>query len=316
MWKPEPIPPLNDETFRLLRDLIHGYCGIYFEESGRFLLERRLARRLSLHQLPGFQDYYLLLKYGKQRDEELAAVIDLLTTNETYFFREEAGLRAFSEEIVPELRERRKQDRTLRIWSAGCSTGEEPYTLAILLLEAGSWEGWDVEILGSDINQRVLQAARRGVYHRGAFRATEPRYLKEYFEDEGDGSFRIQDRIRRWVSFSHVNLLDPARMSLVPRMDVIFCRNVIIYFDRQAKRQVVASFYQKLAEEGYLLLGHSESLINLSTDFTLRHLKHDMVYQKPFRQGVQSPMSNVQSQALENASRPAPRASSEKARGV
>ena len=284
----ENLTPLPDDVFRLLRDFIHDYCGIYFDDGSKFLLERRLNRRLEQHQLKTFEEYYHYLRYDRRREEELVVLIDNLTTNETYFFRESAQLAAFSGEILPELREHKAGRRSLRIWSAGCSTGEEPYTIAILLLESGDWwRDWQVEIMGSDINQRVLHTARKGVYKKGSHRATPPEMLRKYFIDEGKGDYRILDSVRELVSFSCVNLLDPYKTSLIRDIDVIFCRNVIIYFDREAKKKVIESFHEKLREGGFLLLGHSESLINISSAFTLRTLKNDMVYQKALRAGLQ-----------------------------
>ncbi len=281
----EQIIPLPDDIFRLLRDFIHDYCGIYFDDGSKFLLERRLSRRLEQHRLKNFEEYYHFLKYDRKREEELVVLVDNLTTNETYFFRESPQLRAFSEEILPELRQSLAARKVLRIWSAGCSTGEEPYTIAILLLESGDWwRDWQVEILGSDINQRVLHTARKGVYKKSAHRATSPEMLAKYFVQDEKNDYRIIDRVKELVSFSSVNLLDPHKTSLISNMDIIFCRNVIIYFDREAKKKVIESFYQKLREGGYLLLGHSESLINISNAFVLRTLKNDMVYQKPVRQ--------------------------------
>ncbi len=280
----EQIIPLPDDVFRLLRDFIHGYCGIYFDDGSRFLLERRLTRRLEQRQLKSFEEYYRFLRYDRKREEELTILVDNLTTNETYFFRETPQLRAFSEEILPELRQNLCDRKTLRIWSAGCSTGEEPYTIAILLLESGDWwRDWQVEIIGSDINQRVLHTARKGVYKKSAHRATSPDMLAKYFIEEEKGGYRIIDKVRELVSFCSLNLLDPYKTSLISNMDIIFCRNVIIYFDKEAKKTVIASFFDKLREGGYLLLGHSESLINISNAFMLRTLKNDMVYQKPLR---------------------------------
>jgi chemotaxis protein methyltransferase CheR len=279
----EKIIPLPDDVYRLLRDFIHGYCGIYFDDSSKFLLERRLSRRLEQHRLKSFEEYYHFLRYDRKREEELIVLIDNLTTNETYFFRESPQLRAFSEEILPELRRTNADRKVLRIWSAGCSTGEESYTIAMLLLESGDWwRDWQVDILGSDINQRVLHTARKGVYKKNAHRVTSPEMLARYFIEE-NGDYRITDNVKELVSFSYVNLLDPYKTSLITNMDIIFCRNVIIYFDKEAKKKVIESFYQKLREGGYLLLGHSESLINISNAFELRTLKNDMVYQKPAR---------------------------------
>ena len=280
----QPTIPLPDDIFRLIRDFIHDYCGIYFDDGSKFLLERRLSRRLEERRLRNFEEYYHYLRYDRKREEELIVLIDNLTTNETYFFRETPQLRAFSEEILPELKEAQSERKKLRIWSAGCSTGEEPYTIAMLLLESGDWwSDWQVEILGSDINQRVLHTARKGVYKKSAYRATSPQMLAKYFIADDKGDYRIIDRVKELVSFSSVNLLDPFKTGLINDLDIIFCRNVIIYFDREAKKKVIESFYHKLREGGYLLLGHSESLINISNAFALRTLKHDMVYQKPVR---------------------------------
>lgn len=277
----EDIVKMDDEEFLLLRDLIHEQYGLYFDSDSKYLLEKRLSKRLSTHQLTTFRDYYLFLKYDGRKGDELSAVIDLLTTNETYFFREGYQLKAFTEEIVPEIIDRKK-DKVLRIWSAGCSTGEEPYTIAILLLELmgkGLFKDWNIEILGSDISQRVLGTARKGVYGQSSFRETDERYLS-FFEDE-DGKKRVKDEVKKMVAITHLNLLDSNRISLLKTMDVIFCRNVIIYFDAKAKKKVIQGFYDKLAGNGYLLLGHSESLMNVSTLFDLKHLKNDLVYQKP-----------------------------------
>ena len=280
MFEQEEIILLPEDVFRLIRDIIKDYCGLHFDDSSRTLLEKRLSRRVRNHHLNDFRDYYRLIRYDKRADEELTAIMDLLTVNETYFFREQNQLRAFSEEILEELWTVNRDRKTLRVWSAGCSTGEEPYTIAMLINERGHFSGWDIEIHGSDINQRVLQTARRGVYRKNSFRTTEPYFMSKYFVEE-DGSFRIRDSARKHVNFSYLNLLDPFKSRFLGRMDVIFCRNVLIYFDNSSRRRVIENFHDRLVDGGYLLLGHAESLINISTAFTLRHLKNDMVYQKP-----------------------------------
>ncbi|MDP2168175.1 MAG: protein-glutamate O-methyltransferase CheR [Thermodesulfovibrionales bacterium] len=273
--------PLSDEAFRLLRDLIKDYCGVYFDDSSKYLLSRRLSRRLRVHHLDNFRDYYRLLLYDRQKEEELSAAMDILTVNETYFFREESQLKALSEEILKEVRLMRGGARKLRIWSAGCSSGEEPYTIAMLILEQGGmFDGWDIEVLGSDINQRVLQAARRGIYRKNSFRTTDEYFIKKYFTEE-DGLYKVNDSVRRLVNFSYLNLLDPFKIKFVGTVDVVLCRNVLIYFHIDARKRVIENFYQRLSDGGYLLLGHAESLMNISTAFTLKHLKNDMVYQKP-----------------------------------
>ncbi len=286
MFNAEPEIPMSDEEFRLIRDLVYSHCGLFFDNDSKYLLEKRLGKRLSMHNLPGYREYYHLLRYNRVKDQELSDIMDILTTNETYFFREAFQLKAFTEEIMPELiaEKEKKGERTLRIWSAGCSSGEEPYTIAMLLLEMGCCNGWRVEIVGTDISHRVLQLARRAVYGKASFRATEEEYVRRYFQEQ-DGGFKIADAVRELVTISHLNLFDQNRLALLGRMDIIFCRNVIIYFDQTAKKRVVEIFYRMMREGGYLLLGHSESLMNISTAFTLRHLKNDMVYQKPRNTG-------------------------------
>lgn len=276
--------PMTEEEFRLLRDLIYSHCGLWFDDQNSYLLEKRLSRRLAVHQLKSFREYYQLLRFNRKRDQELEEIMDLLTTNETYFFREEYQLKAFTDEIVPEIhaaRAMREHTHRIRVWSAGCSTGEEPYTIAMLLLEMDCLRDWSIEIVGTDISQRVLQHARRGVYGPSAFRSTDTYFKHKYFAPHEEGGYRIKDEVRKLVTISHLNLLDSTRMKMLGSFDLIFCRNVIIYFDQPAKKKVVESFYQVLRDSGYLLLGHSESLMNITTLFNLRHFKNDMVYQKP-----------------------------------
>lgn len=274
--------PLDQEEFRLLRDFIYQYCGLFFADDSKYLLEKRLNRRLSELRLNNFRDYYYQLRYGQTREQELAAVIDLLTTNETYFFREDFQLKTFTEEVVPELVQVKKprDDRYLRIWSAGCSSGEEPYTLAMLLLENPLLKGWTLEVIGTDISQRVLKTAREGLFGQNSFRATDEKYLKRYFRPVGQ-KWQIDERVKELVTISHLNLFDKNRVTLLGEMDAIFCRNVIIYFDIEAKKRVIRSLFERLRPGGYLLLGHSESLLNISADFRLHHFTNDMLYQRP-----------------------------------
>lgn len=282
MFSTNPEMQMTDDEFRLIRDLIYTHCGLYFDNDSKYLLEKRLARRLGHHQLQEFKDYHYLLKYDRNKEQELSDIMDILTTNETYFFREAFQLKAFTDEIIPEIMagKEKKGDRSLRIWSAGCSTGEEPYTIAMLLLELGIARGWRIEIVGTDISQRVLHHARKATYGKTSFRSTDDIYIKRFFQEQ-DGLYKINDEVRELVTISHLNLFDQNRLALLGKMDVIFCRNVIIYFDQIAKKKVVDSFYKALRDGGYLLLGHSESLMNISTAFSLKHLKNDMVYQKP-----------------------------------
>jgi chemotaxis protein methyltransferase CheR len=274
---------LTDAEFRMFREFFREHCGLHFGDDSRYLLEKRLARRVRELDLGSFAAYHYLLRTDQHGDQEIANVIDELTTNETYFFREFGQLRALVFEIVPELLAAKKeagQPPMVSVWSAGCSSGEEPYSIVMMARDAGLEPGRDLRVYASDISRRVLQKARQGVYRPASFRDTDARIRRRWFTEK-DGLFRISDDVKRDVVFTRLNLLDRSRISLLGTMDVILCRNVIIYFDIETKREVVTTFHDKLRPGGYLLLGHSESLINLSSAFELRHLRHDLVYRRP-----------------------------------
>jgi chemotaxis protein methyltransferase CheR len=276
-----PRVNISDEEFRLLAGFVYKYCGLHFPESGRFLLESRLQNRLRAHHFDSFLKYYHFILFHQDRQDEIAEMVDVLTTNETYFFREQRQLEAFSRELLPELAERKAKSRQLAVWSAGCSTGEEPYTLAMLIADSRLFLGWRVDIIGTDISQRVIGSARRAIYTPSAFRTTTPEQLQLHFSRTEDGKYLMDDKIRGMVQFGNLNLLDERGLGLIPECDIIMCRNVIIYFDQEAKATLMGYFFRKLQPGGYLLLGHSESLMNITTAFRLKHLAHDMVYQKP-----------------------------------
>lgn len=280
-YREETIIPLSLDIFRKIRDFIKDYCGLYFNDKSLFIFERRLNRRLKLYYLKDFREYYRFLVYNEKRDDELQAIIDILAVNETYFFRGQTQFAAFIDEIIPELKEKNKNKKKISIWSAGCATGEEPYTLAMLILEKGGLDGWDIKILGSDISQRALQVARNGIYKKNSFRTTDNYFIKNYFHQYPNDNYGISDRVKKLVNFTLINILDPFKVKLIGKMDVVFCRNVLIYFGEAARKKVIENFFDIIVEGGYLLLGHTESLINISTAYLLKPLKNDMVYQKP-----------------------------------
>ena len=271
---------LTDAQFRLFQEFFRSCCGLYFGPDSRFLLEKRLARRVRELDLGSFGAYHQVLHSDVSGPDEITRVIDELTTNETYFFRERGQLRALIEEVMPSLLDARQGGGPVSIWSAGCSSGEEPYSIVMLAKQAGFEPGRDFRVYASDISSRVLQTARRGTYRSSAFRETEPELQKRFFT-ESDGLWRISDDVKRHVVFTRVNLLDRSRIALLGTMDVVLCRNVIIYFDLPTKKEVIQTFAEKLQPGGYLLLGHSESLVNVSNAFELRHLKNDLVYRRP-----------------------------------
>jgi chemotaxis protein methyltransferase CheR len=302
---------LKPEEFRLLRDLFASRAGLNFGPEARFAIERRLRERLVVLKLHDFADYHHYLRFGAHAAEEWDEALDLLTTNETYFFREERQLRGFAEELLPMFHAQMlaRAKRRLVIWSAGCSTGEEAYTIAILVHQSGLFFPrrstildpapspspgaggvfgapeppsplWDVRIYGSDISRRCVAAARRGVYTETSFRAT-PENLRRTCFRPCDGGWQVTDPIRQLCHFGQMNLLDEDRTRIFGKADVIFCRNVLIYFDTKARKTAIEVLYDRLSPGGVLLLGHSESLLNVSTAFELLHLREDLVYRKP-----------------------------------
>jgi chemotaxis protein methyltransferase CheR len=274
-------PEMTPEEFRLLRDHVYAHCGIMVREDMKFVMERRLWPRLEALGLSDFTLYHRYLRYDAQRRAELEAAVEALTTHETYFFREPRQLEAFSEEVLPVLQQRNAAVQRLRIWSAGCSTGEEAYTLSMLLQQSRRFEGWDVEVRGTDISRRVLATAQRAEYGPSSLRAAPPEQVSRFFVPIGGSKVRVTDEVRAWTSFGQLNLMDAEACQAIPRMDAIFCRNVMIYFDLPARRRVLQVFHDRLVPGGYLLLGHSENLFNLSADFEMVHLRGDLAYRKP-----------------------------------
>jgi chemotaxis protein methyltransferase CheR len=284
MVKAMDEPRLSPEVFRLLREIIYDYCGIFFSDENAYIVHRRLQPRLDTLALGDFGEYYRYLRScdPAARKLELEEIVDRVTTNETYFFRESYQLDAFRDEILPELFQARPRGRRLSVWSAGCASGEEVYTIAILILETGLFADWEVRVFGNDISRRCLQTARKAQYGHSSFRATDERLMRRYFR-ESEGKHQVRDEVRALCSFGQINLMDEPMMRLVGDVDVVFCRNVLIYFDYTSRKKVISTLHDKLVRGGYLLLGHSESLMNLSTAFDLVHLKNDMVYRKPVR---------------------------------
>jgi len=277
-------PPMSAVEFRLLKELLLDWCGLLLREDLKYVAERRLWPRLEALGLDDFNAYYRYLKLDARGKDEMEQAIELLVPHETYFFREPAQLESFSQELLPRLVERNRLTRRLRFWSAGCSSGEEPYTLSMLLEQSGLFEGWDVQILGTDISRRVLAQARAAEYGATALRVTTPSQLSRFFDTLPSGRVRVKAALRERVSFGHLNLLDEAAAVLLPQMDVVFCRNVLIYLEPNARKKVVQLFHGKLSPGGYLLLGHSESLLTLTTQFELVQLSGDLVYQRPVAQ--------------------------------
>ena len=276
---------LSEQEFRLLRDFIHERFGIFFDDGQQASLRARLVGRLSSLDLVSFEDYYHYLRVGPQRSEELVRMISHLTNNETYFFREQAQLQVLSDHVLRGLREQklRSGQRSLRLLSAGCSTGEEAMSLAMIVYDSGQffWN-WELSVTGIDIDPLVLEKARRAAYFHNSFRASSPALLEKHFLKQGSG-WHVKEGIRRLVQFRAGNILDPASYEGLTPLDVILCRNVLIYFSDTTIGRAVELFHQALAPGGYLLLGHAESLSRITDAFTPIRFPGAMIYQKPER---------------------------------
>jgi chemotaxis protein methyltransferase CheR len=297
------LPPLSSADFQELRRLFNAAAGLSFDSSALPVFQQRLASRLPLHDVDNFRDYIRLLEYGAGSGSEMAAALDLITAGETYFFRHEEQLQVFSETILPAIAHANQTRRRITIWSAGCSSGEEAYTAAILLQESDLFYGWNVRIAGTDLSQERIEHARQGCYFQGAFRSTPDEIRDRYFVTSTRPSsigrprhapniWQVQDQLRSWCQFSVVNLLQLNQSGALPglelealtrRVDVILCRNVLLYLDQRARVQVLHSLYERLAPGGFLLLGHSESLKRLGTPLDLESLPHDLAFRKPER---------------------------------
>jgi len=273
---------LSDNTFNELRNFIYDQCGIYYTDNKKYLLEGRVAKRIASNKLSSFEDYLTFLRSPMGRNE-LNELFDAITINETYFFRAPQQFEAFETHIVPEILATRQNlfNPVFRIWSAAASTGEEAYTLAIIVAEKLKpiYPRVQFQILASDINKSVLEQARQGVYKEYSVRNIPQHLLKKYFTQQG-GNYILNDEIKQMVKFMNINLYDAQQMRTVTNCDVIFCCNVLIYFDMPSKQQVVTHLYNSLNKGGYLFIGYSESLHGISKAFKLVHFPKAMAYQK------------------------------------
>ncbi|RYE84658.1 MAG: protein-glutamate O-methyltransferase CheR, partial [Myxococcales bacterium] len=243
-WRPDNHRALDDASRRVLLQLLRETAGLEFSTDTSFVLERRLQDRLVALSLDSFDDYVRLLRSPAGR-AELEHVLDEVTTHETYFFREEYQLRAFRDELLPRLHALAERRRRMTIWSAGCSTGEEVYTVAMLVDASHLFDDWNVRVVGSDLSRRCIERARRGVYGPSSFRSMPRDLLDRYFTLD-ERQHRVDDSIRAYCAFFQANLLEPERHLGVGRAEAIFCRNVLIYLAEPARRQVLELLFARL----------------------------------------------------------------------
>jgi len=273
---------IKDQEFVNLRDFIYAQCGIYIADNRKYLLENRLGNRLKKLNLKNFDEYYNFLRFDVGKASEMKKLFEVITTNETSFYRNPPQLQVFQEKVLDEvLKDCRKTGKKLRIWSAGCSTGEEPYTIAMIIHEMlkAQIPNWDIKITANDLSERVLESARKGIYNDYTLRSTPQEVAQRYF-DMDDGVNKIKPEVKKLVSYGQINLKDRIQVKRVERSQVVFCRNVIIYFDDAMKKQVISSYYDNLLPGGYLVIGHSESLHNITRAFKPIHFPGAIIYKK------------------------------------
>jgi chemotaxis protein methyltransferase CheR len=287
---------LSDAELKLLQTLVYQECGMYFDERRAHFLQDRLQRRLRATGLDSFYSYYRLLT-SREGKSELGSLLENLTINETSFFRNKPQLELFHKVTLEEIlhRKQERRDWTLRVWSAGCSTGQEPYTVAMLICDALAYyylrnplpfempspkplipPPWKVEVMASDISYSVLRAAQEGAYTESQMEPVDYTYRLRYFDKVGD-RYAIKKAVKDIVQFDFHNL----KAEYLPtRNDIIFCRNVMIYFDEAEQKRLIEKFYRCLNPEGFLFVGHAESLFGLTDRFRMIHRNNGTAYQR------------------------------------
>ncbi|MGK0289455.1 MAG: chemotaxis protein methyltransferase CheR [bacterium] len=273
---------VTTEELKPIRDFVAEQTGIYFEEKKFYFLEKRVIKRIAESNCQSAKDYYRLLKL-ERKSEEFKNLINILTTNETYFYRNIPQLESFAEEALPLILEekRKKGDFRLKIWSAASSSGEEAYTIAIMLREhVADFSKWRIEILASDIDDNILAKAKAGIYEKRAVKDVNPTLLRKYFDVVDGTKYSPKPEILKSVRFEKINLMDRMSMRRNTGQDFVFCRNVLIYFDDEARKQVVNSIYNSLNPGGFIFLGHSESVGKISAAFKLVKFKKSLSYRK------------------------------------
>ena len=271
---------ITEMDFEKFREFFYRKTGIQFEISKRYFVDKRLEERIEQTESENFRTYFTMLRF-EASGEELQHLTNLMTVNETYFFREEYQFQCLVKSMLPDLSHRKRDGSPIRIWVIPSSSGEEPYSIAIYLLEY--WAGindFDIEIISSDIDTKILGMARKGLYSQRSLQHLPEIVLRKYFKRNG-GEYQISDDLREAVEFTRVNLSERADTRAYRNFDVIFCRNLLIYFDDVSRKTAAETFYDALNPGGYICLGHSESMSRFSSLYKVRKFPEAIVYQKP-----------------------------------
>lgn len=271
---------ISSEEIERLCDFLYRRTGLSLSESKRYFIDRRLEERIVATGSSSFQAYFSLLR--ADADHEIEYLINSFTINETYFYREDHQLRCMTSNILSRIVEQKPPGSTIRIWSIPCATGEEPYSIALWLME--NWpqvDTYNIEIVGSDIDTRALKAAAEGIYGDRALMRLSQGILDRYFKTVGDGKHEIDQGLRDSIEFTRANVIDAKDLERYRDIDLIFCRNVLIYFDDASRRLAAENLYDCLRPGGYICLGHSESMSRISPLFSVCRFPDAIVYQRP-----------------------------------
>lgn len=275
-------PFLSPNDFTIFREYFYKKTGIDFDDSKRYFVDKRLLQRMEATRATSFRDYFVKMRF-EAAQTEFQNVVNLMTVNETYFYREDHQFSCLINSVLGELVEIRKRRKgPLRILSLPCSTGEEPYSIALHLIE--DWPllaQHDVELAGADIDTQVLKRAGEGIFRTRSLQHLPPRVKKRHFSEIGDGQYQISADIRDAIHLFRINLSNPDEARSLRNYDVIFCRNMLIYFDDRSRIMAANTLYDALNPGGFLFLGHSESMSRMSSMFTIRKFPDAIVYQRP-----------------------------------
>jgi chemotaxis protein methyltransferase CheR len=276
---PHPVNLTREEVQRFC-EFLYRRTGMSFAESKRYYIDRRIAERMAATKSASFQSYFALLR--SDTDRELEHLVNAFTVNETYFYREEHQLRCMTSDLLDRVIRGRPAGVPIRIWSIPCATGEEPYSIAIWLMENWSQvDSHNIEIVGSDIDTRALAAAQEGIYGERALARLSRTLVERYFKPLADGRHQIDAGLRNSIQFTRTNLIEPHDMAGHRDFDIVFCRNVLIYFDDASRRVAAESLYDCLRPGGYICLGHSETMSRISPLFSVCRFPDAIVYQRP-----------------------------------